>query len=135
MKNTKLTVDGKSVTGEPVEQNEPQAQSQPEDDINKPLEERIQDAIKEVYDPEIPVNIHELGLIYDVELDQSTGDVKVIMTLTSPACPAAQELPLEVRRNIGKLQGVNEVDVEITFEPPWGPERMSDVAKLQLGML
>ncbi len=103
-------------------------------DPNKPLDERIVDVIKEVYDPEIPVNIYELGLIYDINVDESTGDVKVLMTLTSPACPAAQSLPLEVRRNIARIPEVKEVDVEIVFDPPWGPEKMSDEAKLRLGM-
>lgn len=132
MKKSKLTIGGKPIEGDQVE--ESTSEPQPQEDLSKPLEERIEDAIKEVYDPEIPVNIYELGLIYDIHADHSTGDVKIIMTLTSPACPAAQELPLEVRRNVGKLQGVNDVDVEITFEPAWSPDNMSEAAKLQLGM-
>ncbi len=128
MKKTPLSIGGKPTEGEQVEQ------PQPQDDPNKPMPDRIIEAIQQVYDPEIPVNIHELGLIYDVEVDDSTGDVKVLMTLTSPACPAAQELPLQVRSTVGRLEGVNEVDVEVTFDPPWGPERMTDAAKLQLGM-
>jgi len=129
-------VDGNATTN-PDENGQPSvddAQTSDINDPNKPLDERIIDAIREVYDPEIPVNIYELGLIYDVAVDESTGDVKVLMTLTSPACPAAQSLPLEVRRNIGRIPEVNEVDVEIVFDPPWGPEKMTDEAKLRLGM-
>jgi len=89
-------------------------------------------ACKQVFDPEIPVNIHELGLIYGVDIDDD-NNVKVTMTLTSPACPAAQDLPLEVRGRIAVLPKVNEVEVDITFAPPWSPERMSEAARVQLG--
>lgn len=98
------------------------------------LEEKIRAAVRQVYDPEIPVNIDELGLIYDISVDEQ-NNVHVLMTLTSPACPAAQELPLNVRRNVSRIAQVNDVEVEITFDPPWSPERMSEVAKLQLGFL
>lgn len=137
MKKTQLTVGGTPTAGADVNSQLPPspASSSPPDDPSRSLEERVRDAIREVYDPEIPVNIYELGLIYDIRIDQATGDVKVIMTLTSPACPAAQSLPLEVRRNVARLQGVSEVDVEIVFEPPWSPEKMSEAAKLTLGML
>jgi len=116
-------------------QNNQPTQSPAPEDTSKPIAERITDAIREVYDPEIPVNIYDLGLIYNVNVDESTGDVKIDMTLTSPACPAAQSLPLEVRRNVAKLTGVNEVDVEVVFDPPWSMELMTDEAKLKLGML
>lgn len=98
------------------------------------LRPRIIDAICSVYDPEIPVNIWELGLIYDIDID-SERRVQVQMTLTSPGCPSAQALPLEVERRVREVEGVADVFVEVVWEPPWSPERMSDAAKLQLGML
>jgi len=100
---------------------------------DKPEKQKIEDVIKTVFDPEIPVNIYELGLIYDIAV--SGKDVKILMTLTSPNCPAAQSLPAEVRQKIKALPGVEEVDVEIVWDPPWGPEMMSEAAKLQLGYL
>lgn len=104
-----------------------------------PLEDKIKLACQQVHDPEIPVNIYELGLIYDIKTEPAPeGDghnVTVTMTLTSPACPVAGELPLEVQRNIAKLPGVKHVEVDLTFDPPWGPDRMSDVAKVTLGMM
>jgi len=98
------------------------------------LEDKIRIAIEQVYDPEIPVNIYELGLVYDVQVDEHKN-VKVIMTLTSPACPAAQEIPLNVQRQVGRIAEVGSVEVDITFDPPWSPDKMSDVAKLTLGMM
>jgi FeS assembly SUF system protein len=100
----------------------------------KSLHDQVIAAISEVYDPEIPVNIYELGLIYGVEIDDSTGNVNIRMTLTSPACPVAESLPLDVRRTTGSVPGVNEVEVDLTFEPPWTPDLMSDDAKLALGI-
>ena len=94
----------------------------------------IIDAICSVYDPEIPVNIWELGLIYGIDID-SERRVQVQMTLTSPGCPSAQALPLEVERKVREVEGVADVFVEVVWEPPWSPERMSDAAKLHLGML
>ena len=98
-----------------------------------PLLPAIVEAIKQVYDPEIPVNIYELGLIYDIDVadDQS---VKVKMTLTAPACPAAGELPGEVERSIATVEGVNGVTVDIVWEPSWNPSLMSDEARLALNM-
>ena len=96
------------------------------------LRERAFDACKNVFDPEIPVNIYELGLIYDVIIDPQRN-VKVIMTLTSPSCPAAQELPLEVRGRVSVVPGVNDVEVDVVFDPPWTPAKMSEAAKVQLG--
>ncbi len=96
------------------------------------LRERIIDACKNVHDPEIPVNIYELGLIYDIAVDQNR-DVKVKMTLTSPACPSAQELPLEVRGRIAVIPGVHDVDVDVVWDPPWTPAKMSEAAKVQMG--
>ena len=90
-------------------------------------------ALSKVFDPEIPVNIYELGLIYDILVD--TSDVVGIrMTLTAPACPAAQTLPVEVRQRVSEVPGVTGVRLDIVWDPPWDRDRMSDAAKLQLGM-
>ena len=94
----------------------------------------VLDALATVYDPEIPVNIKEMGLIYDVLVDAS-GQVGVKMTLTAPACPAAQSLPVEVRDKARSVEGVTDAKVEVVWDPPWTKDRMSDAAKLQLGML
>jgi len=90
-------------------------------------------AIATVYDPEIPVNIYELGLIYTIDLHQD-GRVKVEMTLTAPACPSAQELPEQVREAVLAVPGVTDAEVEVIWEPPWTPDRMSEEARLQLDM-
>ena len=90
-------------------------------------------AMQTVFDPEIPVNIWELGLIYDVFVD-AAGVAAVRMTLTAPGCPAAQSLPVEVARKVGEVPGVTDVKVDVVWEPAWTKDRMSDVAKLQLGM-
>ena len=95
---------------------------------------QVIDALRTVYDPEIPVNIYEMGLIYDVIVDAASR-VGVRMTLTAPACPAAQSLPVEVRNKAAAVPGVTEARVEIVWDPPWTKELMSDVAKLELGML
>ncbi len=100
----------------------------------KDIEERTIQALQTCYDPEVPVNIHEMGLIYGVEVGP-LGDVTVTMTLTAPNCPAAQSLPMEVEEKVRAVDGVTDVHVEIVWEPPWDPGRMSDAAKLQLGML
>jgi FeS assembly SUF system protein len=93
----------------------------------------VLDALSTVFDPEIPVNIRELGLIYDVLVDKD-GRVGVRMTLTAPACPAAQSLPVEVQQKAATVPGVTEAKVEIVWDPPWGKEMMSEAAKLQLGL-
>jgi FeS assembly SUF system protein len=98
------------------------------------LEKLVRDALSTVYDPEIPVNIHELGLIYSVDVDPA-GAVAVRMTLTAAGCPAAQELPLEVEERVRAIPGVTGVKVDIVFDPPWTTERMSEAARLQLGLL
>jgi FeS assembly SUF system protein len=98
------------------------------------LEARIVEALSLVYDPEIPVNIYELGLIYDIAV-AADGHVRVAMTLTSPACPSAQQLPGEVRDRVRAVPGVSDASVEVVWEPPWTPDRMSDAARLQLGLL
>jgi FeS assembly SUF system protein len=97
------------------------------------LKPAIVDAIRTVYDPEIPVNIWELGLIYDVLVDAS-GVAGVRMTLTAPGCPAAQSLPVEVAEKVKAVPGVSDAKVEVVWEPAWSKDRMSDVAKLELGM-
>ena len=97
------------------------------------LRPKVIDALKQVFDPEIPVNIYELGLIYDVLVDADRR-VGIRMTLTAPACPAAQTLPGEVRDKARAVDGVTDARVEIVFDPPWSQERMSDAAKLQLGL-
>lgn len=96
------------------------------------LQPKVVDVIKTVFDPEIPVDIYELGLIYDIK---ATADrqVHVTMTLTSPACPSAQQLPSEVRFKVKAIEGVSDASVEVVWEPPWDKDRMSDAAKLQLG--
>ncbi|MCL4811659.1 MAG: SUF system Fe-S cluster assembly protein [Vicinamibacteraceae bacterium] len=96
------------------------------------LKPQIVEALSTVFDPEIPVNIYELGLIYDVIID-AEARVQIKMTLTSPACPAAQQLPGEVQDKVRRVPGVKAAAVEIVWDPPWSPERMSDVARLQLG--
>ena len=93
----------------------------------------VLDAIATVYDPEIPVNIKELGLIYDILVDKD-GRVGIRMTLTAPACPAAQTLPVEVKSKSEAVAGVSEAKVEIVWDPPWDKDRMSEAAKLQLGL-
>jgi FeS assembly SUF system protein len=99
----------------------------------RPTEEAVVDAIASVYDPEIPVNIYELGLIYAVDLNDD-GSVKVEMTLTAPACPSAQELPEQVHAAVMTVAGVTSCDVETVWDPPWDPSRMSEEARLQLNM-
>ena len=101
---------------------------------NELLGVKIVEMIKTIYDPEIPVDIYELGLIYDV-LVNDTMDVKVLMTLTSPNCPVAETLPVEVEEKIKSIDEVRNADVEITFDPTWTQEMMSEEAKLELGFL
>ena len=98
------------------------------------IEERIVDVLKTVYDPEIPVDIYELGLIYDVMINED-NEVKIVMTLTSPNCPVAETLPQEEEEKIKSIGEVKSCEVEITFDPPWSKDLMSEEAKLELGML
>ncbi len=97
-------------------------------------EERIVAALREVFDPEIPINIYDLGLVYEVDY-QPDGAVHITMTLTAPACPMAEMLVENVKASVGAVEGVRSVDVAITFDPPWDKSRLSDVAKLELGLL
>lgn len=96
--------------------------------------EDVVDVLRSIYDPEIPVDIYELGLIYDVQVS-TNGDVKILMTLTSPNCPVAESLPEEVKQKTGTVDQVNEVEVELTFDPPWTKDMMSEEAMLELGFL
>ncbi len=98
------------------------------------LKEQVVGAIKNVYDPEIPVDVYELGLIYEINIFP-VNNVHVLMTLTSPACPSAEEIPGEIEQNIRDLKEVNDVTVEITFDPPYATDMMSETAKLELGFM
>ena len=102
-------------------------------DVNA-LGEKIVGVLKTIFDPEIPVDIYELGLIYDVFVNEDFG-VKILMTLTSPNCPVAETLPLEVEEKVKSIDEVKNAEVEITFDPPWTKDIMSEEAKLELGML
>lgn len=98
------------------------------------LREQVLVAIKSVYDPEIPVDVYELGLIYEINV-YPVNNVYVLMTLTSPACPSAETIPSEVEQKIKEIKGVNDVKVEVTFDPPYSQDMMSEAAKLELGFL
>lgn len=98
------------------------------------LKNEVIAAISEIFDPEIPVNIYELGLIYDVHVGED-GKIDLVMTLTSPHCPVAEILPGQVKSRVELVEGVNEVELELTWEPPWTPENMSEAAKLELGFM
>lgn len=97
------------------------------------LYEAVVAALKDIYDPEIPVNIYDLGLIYNVEIDE--GHVAITMTLTTPHCPVAESMPGEVELRVGAVPGVGDAEVNLVWDPPWSPEAMSDEARLELGML
>lgn len=100
----------------------------------KELERKIIEALKTVYDPEIPVDIYELGLIYEIKIDDE-ANVEIEMTLTSPSCPSAEELPGEVEAKAKAVDGVKDAKIKLTFEPPWDKDMMSDEAKLELGFM
>ncbi|MBA2352558.1 MAG: SUF system Fe-S cluster assembly protein [Burkholderiales bacterium] len=110
--------------------NEVQEKSVSQDEI----EQNIISALREVYDPEIPVNIYDLGLIYAIDIEPS-GDVHIQMTLTAPGCPVAQTFPATVEDKVNTVSGVSDTHVELVWEPPWSQENMSEAARLQLGML
>jgi len=97
------------------------------------LKKKVIEEIKKIYDPEIPVNIYELGLIYKLEIDDK-NKVNVDMTLTSPNCPVAESLPNQVKENIMKVIGVSEVDLKLVWEPPWSKDKMSEAARLELNL-
>lgn len=104
------------------------------DDQIADIGEEIIRILKTVYDPEIPVDIYELGLIYDVQISDE-ADIKIIMTLTTPNCPVAETLPQEVKDKVKTVENVSEVELELTFEPSWNKDMMSEEAKFELGML
>jgi FeS assembly SUF system protein len=113
----------------------PETQRTPRDNLDpQVLKEQVIAAIRTVYDPEIPVNVYDLGLIYDLEWT-GDGDVKIQMTLTAPACPVAGSLPAEVERAVARVPGVGSARVELVWDPPWSAERMSEEARLELGLL
>ncbi len=97
------------------------------------LEQKAVEAIKTCFDPEIPVNIYDLGLIYKVE-ETEAGKIKVEMTLTSPSCPVAESLPMEVQEKVAKVEGVEEVDLQVVWDPPWSMDMMTDEARFALDM-
>jgi FeS assembly SUF system protein len=98
------------------------------------LKDQVIERLKTIYDPEIPVNIYELGLVYEVNV-LPINNVQVVMTLTAPSCPAAQSLPVEVDQKLRTIEGVNDVHVAVTWTPPWDKSMMSEAAQLELGML
>ncbi len=98
------------------------------------LKQKVIECLQTIFDPEIPVNIWEMGLIYEVEI-LPIGNVQVVMTLTAPNCPAAQSLPIEVDQKVREIEGVNDVHVSVTWTPPWDKSMMSEAAQLELGML
>ena len=97
------------------------------------IKSKVIAAVKKIYDPEIPVNIYELGLIYKIDVDEK-NKVNVDMTLTSPNCPVAESLPKQVKENILKVEGVSDVNLNLVWEPPWDKDKMSDAAKLELNL-
>jgi len=97
------------------------------------IKSKVIEAVKKIYDPEIPVNIYELGLIYKIDVDEK-NKVNVDMTLTSPNCPVAESLPKDVKENIKKIEGVSDVNLNLVWEPPWDKDKMSEAAKLELNL-
>ncbi len=97
------------------------------------LMSQVIEALRSVYDPEMPVNVYDMGLIYDISLEEGPA-VKILMTLTNPNCPVAEILPRDVKRSIDRIPGVKETEVTITFDPPWDYDRMSDEARLDMGL-
>lgn len=98
------------------------------------LKEGVVEVLDNFYDPEIPVSIWQLGLIYELDIDEEKGNVAVVMTLTTPACPVAGEMPGQIKQRIEELEGINEAKVELVWEPTWTPENMSEAAKLELNI-
>lgn len=98
------------------------------------LKQKVIDCLQTIFDPELPVNIYELGLIYEIDI-LPLNNVQIVMTLTAPGCPAAQSLPIEVDQKVRQIEGVNDVHVSVTWNPPWNKSMMSEAAQLELGML
>ncbi|MEO6850496.1 MAG: iron-sulfur cluster assembly protein [Mucilaginibacter sp.] len=99
------------------------------------LKQKVIDCLQTIYDPEIPVSIYELGLVYETEVLPPYNNVQIVMTLTAPSCPSAQDIPVEVEQKVRAIEGVNEVIVIVTWDPPWDSDMMSETAKLELGLL
>jgi len=99
------------------------------------MEEQVIAKIKTVYDPEIPVDVYELGLIYQIEVSLDQKEVSILMTLTSPNCPSAEEIPVEIEQKVKTIEGIETVRVKLTFDPPWDKDMMSEEAQLELGFL
>jgi len=97
------------------------------------VKQDVIEMLRGVYDPEIPVNIYELGLVYDVQVDES-GDLRIVMTLTSPMCPVAEMLPLEIEAKAREIEGVGDAQIDLVWDPPWDPEMMSEAARLEVGL-
>ena len=112
----------------------PAAEREPNPPAPNAIEQGVIAALKNCYDPEIPVNIYELGLIYDIKIDPE-GAAAITMTLTAPNCPAAQSMPLDVQTKVEAVEGIQSAKVEVVFDPPWTPEKMDDSAKLALNIL
>ena len=112
----------------------PAAGGDPSSPAPNAIEQDVIAALKNCYDPEIPVNIYELGLIYDIKIDPQ-GAAAITMTLTAPNCPAAQSMPLDVQTKVEAVEGIQSAKVEVVFDPPWTPEKMDDSAKLALNIL
>jgi FeS assembly SUF system protein len=102
--------------------------------MNTDVKKRIIETLQTIYDPEIPVNIYEIGLVYEVDVDES-GSAHILMTLTSPMCPVAESLPPEVESKVAEIEGISSATVEITWDPPWDVEMMSEAARLELGLI
>lgn len=98
------------------------------------LKEEVIGALKKVYDPEIPVDVYELGLIYDIKVFP-VNNIYILMTLTSPSCPSAEQIPVEIEQKVREIEGVSDVSVELTFDPPYSQDMMSEAAKLELGFM
>lgn len=111
-----------------------QPEAVPAGDPDGDLQQAVIEALREIYDPEIPVNIYDLGLIYGVDVDEEF-DATIIMTLTTPHCPVAETMPGEVELRASSVPGIRDAEVELVWDPPWSPEKMSDEARLELGML
>jgi len=102
--------------------------------VSQPLRDRVIAALRGVYDPEIPVNIYDLGLVYELDVDEAEHSVHLRMTLTAPGCPVAQTFPEVVATAVEQVEGIDAVDVDLVWEPPWSKERMSEAARVQLGL-
>ncbi len=133
MSDNPQTTDSATAGAPERDPGQPRFPETPADDPNPELRRQVVDVLRTCYDPEIPVDIYELGLIYDLNID-AAGNVAVKMTLTSPMCPVAGSLPPEVEAKVRSVPGVSAVELDLVWEPPWNPSMMSEAAKLELGM-